>query len=333
MQAQKTKMRKKTVRAKSAAQRHASSAMQPTPLITQLAAQVVDHIRNGSFQPGQRVTERGLADLFRVSRSPVRGALAVLQERGVVTPGERVGFVISPTWDEAPAVVDESPSGEEEEIYLQIADDRLSGRLPDRISENELLRRYDLTRGRLTRILRRMANEGWIERLPGHGWAFQPVLASLEAYEDSYRFRQVIEPAAILEPRFTLNRPALERRREEQQWLVDGGVWKVSDVRLFELNSGTHETIIECSHNSFFIDALKRIDRLRRLIEYRQTLDRPKALIACREHVQLLDLVLADRRQEASDFLRRHLGELRVLKTAAQKTRATSPGKRAIAAE
>ena len=30
----------------------------------------------------------------------------------------------------------------------------------------------------------------------------------------------------------------------------------------------------------------------------------------------MLDLVLADRRQEASEFLRRHLGELRVLKTA-----------------
>lgn len=60
-----------------------------------------------------------------------------------------------------------------------------------------------------------MANEGWIERLPGHGREFLPVLTSVEAYEDSFRFWLLIEPSAILEPRFTLNRPALEHCREQ----------------------------------------------------------------------------------------------------------------------
>nr|WP_256369851.1 FCD domain-containing protein [Microvirga sp. KLBC 81] len=199
-----------------------------------------------------------------------------------------------------------------------------------------MLRRYDLTRARLARILRRITNEGWIERLPGHGWAFLPVLTSLQAYEDSYRFRLLIEPAAILEPRFTLNRPALERCREQQQWLVDGGIWEVSDAKLFELNSGMHEAIIECCQNSFFIDALRRIDRVRRLIDYRQMLDRDSAVGRCREHVHLLDLLLADKRVEASEFMRQHLTELSTLKTAARDKRqeqatADLRGKRAAA--
>lgn len=92
------------------------------------------------------------------------------------------------------------------------------------MTESEFQRRYDLTRGRLTKLLRRMAQEGWIERLPGHGWEFLPVLTSLESYRDSYRFRQLIEPAALLEPRFRLNRPVLESRLAEQRWLVEGGI-------------------------------------------------------------------------------------------------------------
>ncbi|ASY56340.1 hypothetical protein [Sinorhizobium sp. CCBAU 05631] len=41
--------------------------------------------------------------------------------------------------------------------------------MPERVTESEFLRRYDLTKGRLSKILLRMANGGWIERLPGHG--------------------------------------------------------------------------------------------------------------------------------------------------------------------
>lgn len=295
--------------------------MQPTPLITQLANQIVEHMRSEGLGESERLTERKLAELFRVSRSPVRGALRLLEEAGIVRPTERGGFVIAKPEGMLPAALEASSTDDDEQVYFQIADDRLNGRLPERITENELLRRYGLTRGRLTRILRRVANEGWIERLPGHGWAFLPVLTSLQAYEDSYRFRLLIEPAAILEPRFTLNRPAIERCREQQQWLIDGGIWEVSDAKLFELNSGMHETIIECSQNSFFIDALKRIDRVRRLIDYRQMLDRESAIGRCREHVHLLDLLLADKRVEASEFMRQHLTELSTLKTAVRTKR------------
>ncbi|WP_261324241.1 hypothetical protein [Rhizobium leguminosarum] len=44
------------------------------------------------------------------------------------------------------------------------------------------------------------------------------------------------------------------RCREEQLWLTDCAIWTVADAKLFELNSGMHEAIIECCQNSFFID-------------------------------------------------------------------------------
>ena len=79
-----------------------------------------------------------------------------------------------------------------EATYPRIAADRPDGHLPDRVTENALARRYDLAPGQLARLLRRIAVEGWIERLPGYGWEFQPMLTSMDRYEDSYRFRLTI---------------------------------------------------------------------------------------------------------------------------------------------
>jgi DNA-binding GntR family transcriptional regulator len=288
--------------------------MTGSTLSTNLAEQIALYLQTEKLSPGQPLVERRLAERFRVSRTPVRNALKRLHQLGAVAPQEGGGYQVADI-----AAIDFALSGatpdDEETAYRRIAEDRVSGALPDRITENELLRRYGVTRGKLTAILRRMANEGWIERLPGHGWEFLPVLTSLQAYEDSYRYRMLIEPAALLEPNWSLNRPVIQRCRDEQQWLADGGIWKVSDSRLFEMNSGMHEAIMECCGNAFFIDGLKRVDRLRRLIDYRQMLDRDDARNRCLEHIELIDLVLAERNQDASRFMQRHLSELSGYKT------------------
>lgn len=278
-----------------------------TNLATNLAGRIAAHIGAEGLSRGDRLTERKLALQFRVSRSPVRAAMKQLEQAGVLAASERSGYQVLDI-DAAARLSDApEPPDPDGQLYRRIARDRVSGALPERITENELSRRYDLTRGRLARLLRRMAQEGWIERLPGHGWEFQPLLTSHEACRDSYRFRQVIEPAALLEPRFALNRPALEQRLEQQRWLARGGIWTVPETRLFDLNSGLHETVIACSRNVFFIDALKRVTRLRRLFDHGQMLDRSIARDRCLEHIDLLDLVLAGRNAEASDAMRRHL--------------------------
>lgn len=288
--------------------------MQTTPLVERLASQIAEHISAVALPKGARLTERQLADQFRVSRSPVRSALLLLSKTGVLDAGSRGGFVVRRSGKgTSPASSPRRMTGEDA-FYFKIAEDRLSGKLPEKVTENELLRRYPMARSELTKILRRISTEGWIERLPGHGWIFLPTLTSMEAYADSYRFRIVIEPAAILQPNFRLNRPALERCRMQQQELVAGEIKRVSNAELFDLNSKVHETIIECSGNRFFIESLRRIDRLRRLIEYRQSLDRPRAVIRCREHVQILDLLLANKIKAAAVLMREHLSSVSLLK-------------------
>jgi len=51
--------------------------------------------------------------------------------------------------------------------------------------------------------------------------------------------------------------------------LLDNSLERFSRADLFKINSELHETIVACSRNEFFLDSIKRINRLRRLIEYR----------------------------------------------------------------
>jgi DNA-binding GntR family transcriptional regulator len=144
-------------------------------------------------------------------------------------------------------------------------------------------------------------------RLPGHGWLFLPVLTSAETYSQGYRFRLLIESAGILEPTFKLDKEALLRCRAEQEALANGGARTASPPYLFDANTRLHETIAACSGNAFILDALSRLDRIRRLMEYRKAVDRDQAERRCREHLTLIDLLLSGQREAAADFLRLHL--------------------------
>ncbi|WP_074615979.1 GntR family transcriptional regulator [Microbacterium enclense] len=282
-----------------------------TALVDQICAAILRFVHDEGLAQGTRLTERALAERFKVSRSPVRRALQRLLDEGYVDRTETGRYQVATTPDLPTITAVEAG----DDAYDRIVEDHLEGHLPDRVSESALARRYGLSRGQVNRLTRRISNEGWAVSLPGHGWEFLPVLKSMRSYQDSYRFRLMVEPRAILEPTFELNRAELIRRREEQQALVDGRVYDVSPSEIFELNTRLHGTIAECSGNSFIVESLDRINKLRRLIEYRQALNPDRAIVRCNEHVTLVGLLLADRRLDASDFLREHLTTVAAEKT------------------
>ncbi len=274
-----------------------------------LAGQIEQLIAQEAMAPGTALVERTLAARLMVSRSPVRDALRQLAKRGTVGPRPDGGYIVRRRPDSSlftRSLASDSPG---ESTYFEIAEDRLAGHLPERVSESLLMRRYGLTRNRLGSILRRIVNEGWIERLPGHGWQFLPILTSDETYDQAYRFRILIEPAALHEPRFRLDAAALHQCLAEQQALIDGAVQWASPAQLFDANTRLHETITACCGNVFIVESLKRINRLRRLMEYRKTVDRDAAARRCREHKTLIELLLCGQRKAAADFIRLHLRE------------------------
>jgi DNA-binding GntR family transcriptional regulator len=283
-------------------------------LAAQVAHRIVEHIRVEGLEAGHHLGAQMLADLFKVSRAPVTEALKVLEEGGVVYSEPNRGYFVSrPIAHIAPSRPELAASDEEDKLYFQIAEDRLSGRLPTRVSENELMRRYSVPRGRLQLLLGQIAEEGWVERLPGHGWAFGTTLSSGEAYAKAYYFRAAIESQAVLTPDFRIDRESFEQVRRQQLALLDGEMFTLPRARLFEINTSFHETIVSWSQNSFFLDASRRINRLRRLIEYRVTSDRSRLKRQSEEHLLILEKIETGNLDEVSHYLRGHItGAFRV---------------------
>jgi DNA-binding GntR family transcriptional regulator len=79
-----------------------STTSVPRSTPTQIAGSVVDAILAGRVTPGQRLGEQELADVFGVSRTLVREAMARLSARGMVEVTSRRGwFVVEPSREDA----------------------------------------------------------------------------------------------------------------------------------------------------------------------------------------------------------------------------------------
>ncbi|EIM29396.1 GntR family transcriptional regulator [Microvirga lotononidis] len=278
-------------------------------LSPQMTVRIIEHIRENNLARGHHLPTQTLADALRVSRAPIAAALKRLEELKIVRSEPYRGYFLAKdaselSKEDSPSLSDQEP---EDEVYFQIAEDRLSRKLADRISENELMRLYGIPRSRLLKILHRIAEEGWIERLPGNGWEFRAGLTSRAGYEQAYQFRAAIESQSLLLPSFRIDPKAFHAAREEQQAILDGGFERMSRTHLFQANSQFHEMLVGCSQNEFFVDAVRRVNRLRRLIEYRITVNRSRLPLQSQEHLHILDLIEAGDRQRAAEFLRVHI--------------------------
>jgi DNA-binding GntR family transcriptional regulator len=283
-------------------------------LPTRLAAEILDHARRQGLGPGAHLAEQALADAFRVSRTPVRQALQALAAQGLVERHRNRGFFLkappapAPLADAAPAA-DAAAEPGEDPLYGRIADDHLEDRLPARVNESELARRYGVTKARLQRTLARMAREGIIERLPGQGWEFLPMLRSPEAYDQGYRFRALIEPAALMEPGYHLAPEVAARLRAQLQSVLEGGWKTLPRSETHRIGAAFHEAIVAASGNPFLVESIRRVNRMRLLIERRigGGTDRARQIRTTEDHLRILGLIEEGDREGAAHVLRAHL--------------------------
>lgn len=273
-------------------------------LAVALAVRIRDYLLLEQPPSGTRLTERHLAGLFLVSRSPIREALRLLEKEGIVAHTAGQGFF---TLGDSNNLSDgmSFKTDPDSELYLKLAEDHLHSKIPERTSEKFLIRRYNTTHGQIKRVLLRASQEGWAQRLPGHGWDFLPVLRSLGAYEQSYRFRILVEPAGILEPSFKLNKAALMQVRDQQEKLLATGTSELSASILYQAGVRVHETILDCSQNAFFIEGLRRANQLRRLLAYQRLT--PSWVKNSHSHIEIIDLLLNGDRNKAAVTMKHHL--------------------------
>ncbi|EHL96317.1 FCD domain protein [Acetobacteraceae bacterium AT-5844] len=276
--------------------------------VTEAAGAIAALVADGTLKPGDRLLAQRLADQLGVSRFPIGQAMRLLADRGLLTADPGRGFTVAADGpDHAAGCQEDTPGDDLSTAYFRIAEDRLNSVLPDRISEQAMRERYGLARGQLAQLLSRIAAEGWAERRPGYGWNFSAVLTTPASLEQSYRLRMAIEPASLLEPGYHLDKDVLARCRALEERMLEGGIETMSADALYERGARFHEAIVGASGNPFFLEALKRVNRIRRLLVYRSLTDRSRYRQQAIEHLRLLELIERGAQAEAAELLRAHL--------------------------
>ncbi|MBB1627644.1 GntR family transcriptional regulator [Achromobacter sp. UMC71] len=278
---------------------------------TNTVSKILELIRQDRLPCGAHLTAQKLADRLRLSRSPVNDALGILEQHGIVARKPNRGYFLQHAYDALDqAPTDLAPPAADDIVtqsYFRLADELLRGELPMQCSEALLRGRYALTHAQTQALLARVAQEGWAQRRPGYGWEFSTMMTTPDSLLQSYRLRLALEPAALLEPGFRIDKAVLERCRAAEHHLLNGGIATDTADQLHDRGVRFHESLVEASGNPFFIDTIKRVNRVRRLLSYRSMQDRSRYKQHCDQHLEILDLLEHERNEDAAQALASHL--------------------------
>ncbi len=271
-----------------------------------LAERILGLIRQGIYAVGDHLSAQDLADRLQTSRFPIGAALKLLGERGALRHERNRGFFVSDASGAATAGIGDPI----EAVYERLAEDYVRGDLPERVSAVLLRERYGLTSADLANLMSRIVGEGWALRRAGSGWTFNPVLRTAEALYQTYRVRQAIEPAALLEPTFRMEPGELKRLKDREERVLAGGADTFSQESLYQSGVDFHESVMAASGNLFFLETLRRVNQVRRLLAYRSMTNRKRYFVQARAHLRILAAIAGGDQPGAAEAMREHLGDV-----------------------
>lgn len=284
-----------------------AAARRPRKNHLDLAQRILDHARQRGFRPGDRLPEQQMAELCNVSRTPIRAAFELLEGRRLVAKGSDAGYRL--TVDLTARLDSEAalPSADEETLAAAVLRDRAARRLGETVTATELMRRYDSDRKTVLKAIKNLSDDDILERAPGQSWLFRPLPDSPEAISDSYAFRLVLEPAAVLAPGFALDGARAAALREGMEVLAARADSAFDTGEFQRLDLEFHGLIADGCANRFVADALAAHLRLRRLPGAIAAVNVFRLRQSTAEHLAILDNLESLQYEVAADLLRVHL--------------------------
>jgi DNA-binding GntR family transcriptional regulator len=280
----------------------------PSRLQVELAARILRLLKEQGAGPGHHLVEQELCQAFGVSRTPIRGALKLLAEQGSVEARANRGFVLVEPVTIAPFSEPLNPQDEaEQQLMVAIAEARNKGTLPTDCTQQEICRLFDAKLPTVVRVLRKLAEMGLVERKAGNGWTFMPVIDSLRAQAESYKFRRAVEPALVLQDTFELDREWARETRARHMAFRRRPWRDFRAVEFYEMNSDFHEQLARCSGNRYLLDAVRRQIQLRSFLNYHWDYGPARVLASIDEHMAILNAIEAGDNQLAADTMIEHL--------------------------
>jgi DNA-binding GntR family transcriptional regulator len=320
------------------ARRHAASVkaraargrgLAPSRLRTELAGRILHLLKEQGAGPGYHLVELDLCRQFGVSRTPVRGALTLLAAQGIVEARSNRGFALRRRVAAVPRLDTRNLEDEEDkELIVAIAKGRNSGELPADCTQQEVMRVFGVKLATVGRVLRRLSELGVVERKRGNGWSFIASINSETAQAESYAFRRIIEPAALLLPGFELDRE-WARACRARHLIFRRKPWRSTlAVEFYEMNAEFHARLTGCSGNRYMADAIERQNQVRTFLNYEWPYGVERVRESVEEHLAILDAVEAGRNARAAQLMRAHLNNSQATQDRETRARARSAERR-----
>lgn len=280
-----------------------------------VASQILDFIRAHNLADGAHLSELRLSESLGVSRSPVRRALELLSNKGLLSREPNRGYFLSVDASTLADLADELPKSDEEELYRRIVAARLEGRVGEQMTETDLVRTHNVGRALLVRVLSRMVEDGVVQRARGQGWRFMPALLTEDAHDESYRFRLLIEPAGMRESTFARQPERLASLRAQHERLF-ANAEAVRAAEFIQINADFHEMVAAFSNNRYILQAVQHQNRLRRLIEVKGASNVERIRVSCLEHLEMIAAIERGDTELAAVLMTSHLAMASRLKLA-----------------
>lgn len=275
----------------------------PVPLIRRLLSYIVAE----DLPAGAHLTEQGLADALKVSRTPVRKALMDLRAEGLVEKQAHRGYFLARPARALFVASLDFPTFDEDTLFERVATDHLRGKLPEVFAEHDVAAQYGVSARLARRVIEALSEERVIVAEKAGAWQFNPFLLTNDASLASYAYRLATEPQIPLLPTFSVRRDLIRSCRDEHIRLLSLPVQERTARLAFKVDAGFHEAIAFCGGNPFFHSGVTQHNRLRQLLEYRDAPDEGRVLVWLKEHLDIMEALVIGDFREASALMRTHL--------------------------
>lgn len=294
------------------------SRVAPTPRLYERAYTILaSQLASGDLAPGDRLTETAVAARFGISRAPARRALEELEREGALERSSGRGYEIvavptkpAPSGSRAAVVAPEPfhSARSWEPIYAEV-EEEIIGRISFaswRVNEAKLARLYGVSRTVAREVVARLQQRGLVQKDERSRWIASALTP--QHVGEFYELRAILEPAALVRAAPNLPPDLLaSMRRSLQAALEDPG--QVEGPVLDSLEEEMHITLLGHCGNRALMQAITTPQSLlvahRFLYRWTPRLFESEPFLP--EHLQVVELLEADRVTEAAEALENHL--------------------------
>ncbi len=258
-------------------------------------------LRSGQDIPPQ-LTIDSLAEMYNVSFTPVRTAIAALIDDGVLEKGPNRRLIVSVQPDSSsgstgPIRQPEPPRDLYEIIVADLLPVSLQGEAVY-LREEATAEKYDASRSAIRNVFHRLAGEGVLDHIPRRGWRLRAFCQEdLQSYVE---VRESLELKAL-----KLAFPKL--RTGELTRMLEANVVPSSDEEAPQIDESLHAYLIQLSENHYIREFFDRQGRYYRLLFQWEDHDRETAIETVHQHRKILENLIERNEAGARDALSYHI--------------------------